>query len=66
MTMTKDELKPGDLVVLKSGGPVMTIGSISTMISGMTKCYWFDENQKNQSGEFNLECLKKAEDKKEN
>ncbi len=24
MTMTKDDLKPGDLVQLKSGGPAMT------------------------------------------
>ena len=33
-----EELKPGDLVMLKSGGPVMTYGSEEY---GSAWCYWF-------------------------
>lgn len=33
-----DELKAGDLVVLKSGGPTMTMGEPR---DGKVTCYWF-------------------------
>lgn len=42
--------KPGDLVVLKSGGPVMTVDTINTDILDDTKvtgvlCAWFVGNK---------------------
>lgn len=37
--MNEQDLKPGDLVKLKSGGPEMTYGSNDT--SGRAVCMWF-------------------------
>lgn len=38
--MNDMEFKPGDLVRLKSGGPVMTVSIIET--DGLVRCVWFD------------------------
>ncbi len=35
-----EELKAGDVVQLKSGGPLMTVGEITR--SNRRHCYWFD------------------------
>lgn len=40
------ELKIGDVVVLKSGGPLMTIINIE---NNKAICSWFDKNKPNQS-----------------
>jgi uncharacterized protein YodC (DUF2158 family) len=37
--------KPGDLVRVKSGGPLMTVGSIK---AGKVICEWFDRTGKPQ------------------
>lgn len=41
MTMTKDDLESGDLVLLKCSGPVMTCEGEAHM-TGDALCCWFD------------------------
>jgi len=41
----KSELKTGDIVQLKSGGPSMTVGNIDTPTKDMCFCYWFLQEQ---------------------
>ncbi|MDR5651832.1 YodC family protein [Ruixingdingia sedimenti] len=59
MTMTKDDLKPGDLVQLKSGGPVMTYEGEAYM-TGDALCCWFDGGKRMREG-FTFAALKRAE-----
>lgn len=44
-----EQLKAGDTVRLKSGGPLMTVESIDEYIDGKTKakCTWFIDSKKN-------------------
>ena len=35
-----DEIKVGDVVMLKSGGPEMVV---ATILKGSAHCYWFDD-----------------------
>jgi uncharacterized protein YodC (DUF2158 family) len=53
-----DELKPGDTVQLKSGGPIMTVRSIDR-VEWIT-CDWF-ENNKAEHKQFNRAQLKKVD-----
>lgn len=47
-----EEIKVGDVVMLKSGGPKMTVGSIEKTSSGPYMfCYWFGED-KEKTGKF--------------
>jgi uncharacterized protein YodC (DUF2158 family) len=39
-----DEIKTGDVVTLKSGGPEMTVNGFSSDHSNMVECVWFDGN----------------------
>ncbi|HVB78958.1 MAG TPA: DUF2158 domain-containing protein [Candidatus Binataceae bacterium] len=57
-----DEMKVGDIVQLKSGGPDMTIEHIDTWGSDhvSAKCVWFD-GSKRKAEVFALAILKKAE-----
>ena len=52
--------KTGDLVRLKSGGPVMTVSFIASQTVG---CDWFDEENRHQTANFRPEQLVPAEDK---
>ena len=53
-----DQLKVGDVVQLKSGGPVMTIQSIT---DSFAFCVWFEEKKiKRESGSFELKSLQPA------
>jgi uncharacterized protein YodC (DUF2158 family) len=48
-----NQFNVGDVVQLKSGGPAMTIQSIT---EGMAFCIWFDGKKKEQSA-FELKTL---------
>lgn len=56
------DLKIGDVVTLKSGGPSMTIENIGVyMYETKALCTWFDGNKK-ISDTFKLEALALDED----
>jgi uncharacterized protein YodC (DUF2158 family) len=58
--MKADEAKVGDVVVLKSGGPPMTIESIT---GDRINCVWIDRNiQIPQRFELPVSCIKKPGD----
>lgn len=50
------ELKVGDTVRLKSGGPLMTIQWCN---AEECKCQWFDDKHKLQVGAFKVEQVEK-------
>ena len=52
------EFAPGDLVVLRSGGPMLTIASIG---GGHAHCIWFSAEETLQRGEIPLQCLDPAD-----
>jgi uncharacterized protein YodC (DUF2158 family) len=60
-----DEIKVGDVVQLKSGGPDMTVNQIDKLgtMSGegplSAWCCWFDNNREEKKGTFPLTSLKK-------
>lgn len=56
--MANQKFKAGDLVELKSGGPVMTV---EEMFMTDARCVWF-AGDKHQSNVFALATLKAAED----
>jgi uncharacterized protein YodC (DUF2158 family) len=53
-----ENLKTGDTVQLKSGGPIMTLGG--EMASGGWKCHWFNGKELKE-GLFRLDELQKAQ-----
>ncbi|HVS93393.1 MAG TPA: DUF2158 domain-containing protein [Mucilaginibacter sp.] len=53
-----NELKAGDEVQLRSGGPVMTIDSINTE-TGRAACVWFDSKHVMQTAKFAISTLDK-------
>jgi uncharacterized protein YodC (DUF2158 family) len=57
------QFKPGDIVQLKSGGPIMTVSAVGTDFSARMKvwCQWFDGPTKKESG-FEPATLKSAGD----
>jgi uncharacterized protein YodC (DUF2158 family) len=66
-----DELKPGDIVMLKSGGPRMTIDSVSqwdeddenkeyTAEENGWYCAWFDTTNRFRTASFNPRDLVKV------
>lgn len=57
--MAEHEFKPGDLVQLKSGGPVMTYEDEGAMIGGAL-CVWFDGKELKRE-RFDYAALKRAE-----
>ena len=62
--MANQELQPGDVVKLKSGGPSMTIegigkyGQLHSSGPDRAKCVWFEKNQQKE-GYFELHMLSK-------
>lgn len=58
------EFKVGDVVVLKSGGPPMTIYRI--MSQGSVWCTWFDGSGKPTDKEYPVEALSYADDWRNN
>jgi uncharacterized protein YodC (DUF2158 family) len=58
---TADEIKAGDVVQLKSGGPKMTVEKVELWNEVMTAwCEWFTDN-KNQGGRFPLTSLNRID-----
>lgn len=59
-----EEIKKGDVVQLKSGGPEMTVSDYGVIMPGqppdksMVQCVWFDQNTK-KSDLFPVASLKK-------
>lgn len=53
------ELKAGDVVMLKSGGPIMVISYVDTF-NNLAHCEWFCEGQIKQY-RFNPKTLKEVE-----
>jgi uncharacterized protein YodC (DUF2158 family) len=53
------DIKVGDIVTLKSGGPNMTAGKISNLSNGdaFVSCYWFVNGEVKTAG-FAIETLK--------
>lgn len=55
----KEEIKAGDIVYLKSGGPKMTV--VSTYVDdSMAECAWFDQNRA-EGASFPMEALTKKD-----
>jgi len=52
-----NELKPGDIVHLNSGGPAMTLETVSSSERPIARCTWFDGPQKH-SENFVLTSLR--------
>jgi uncharacterized protein YodC (DUF2158 family) len=53
-----DEIKEGAVVVLKSGGPAMTVTSVGDHYGTLSAwCVWFD-GKKQVNGTFNVLTLK--------
>lgn len=50
---------PGMLVILKSGGPLMTVEKTYTAADGDPRvtCHWFDKDNKPSSEKFRPEML---------
>lgn len=53
------EFEPGDVVVLKSGGPRMTVAKTTSREHII--CTWFDEKKILQNSDFVSKTLKKYE-----
>ena len=49
--------RQGDIVVLKSGGPRMTVTSRGADDKGFVFCRWFDEGGQLQGNKFPIEAL---------
>ena len=55
-----ENIKAGDVVVLKSGGPRMTVDYVND--DGKTAyCIWFDKNETRQRKNFFLASLAKVQ-----
>ena len=54
-----EQFDVGDVVQLKSGGPIMTVSGISQLSSGgeAVRCQWFEKN-KPMRGAFKAAMLK--------
>jgi uncharacterized protein YodC (DUF2158 family) len=58
------DFEVGDVVVLKSGGPKMTVVDFAKSFAGeypVVGCRWFDKNEK-KIGSFPPDTLEKAKD----
>lgn len=55
-----DEIKIGDVVLLKSGGPNMTVEKIQD--NDLADCLWFDQDKNLQRNTFSLNVLKKRKE----
>jgi uncharacterized protein YodC (DUF2158 family) len=66
MSDKKTDWRPGDVVMLVSGGPPMTVvgkdsSNRNTATVGQFICQWFDSSEKLCSGYFDPVCLREVE-----
>ena len=54
-----NEFKNGDLLRLKSGGPIMTVYQV---LRGNVDCTWFDKNNVQHYSKFGNETIEKVEE----
>ncbi|MCF7839757.1 MAG: DUF2158 domain-containing protein [Candidatus Marinimicrobia bacterium] len=52
--MAEKQIKPGDTVMLKSGGPVMAVSKVK---DEEAHCEWFDTQGEHHSHWFNLQAI---------
>ena len=57
--MSENEIKVGDVVMLKSGGPKMTVNDID--VDGNCECLWYVLDMRNDDT-LRIEVLKKIAD----
>lgn len=55
--MNENSISAGDVVELKSGGPLMTVEGVDDNVA---KCTWFDNDGDYCSNIFSKKALKKA------
>lgn len=55
----------GDIVTLKSGGPLMTVSGIPNQHSSACHCQWFDQSDELQNAQFRPEALVLAKEHSE-
>lgn len=53
------KLKPGDVVQLKSGGPVMTVVRVDEEDPMIVMTRWFDKSDNHWQDSFLVDCLNK-------
>ena len=58
---SKRPLQSGDIVVLASGGPQMTVTALSSAASVLV-CMWFTDDKILQRAAFERDCLVAAKD----
>ena len=58
---TLQEPEPGDEVVLRTGGPVMTVLGSADDQPRELFCVWFDEQRRRCQGTFHSELLRLVE-----
>ena len=58
-----EAIKPGDVVMLKGGGPKLTVSSVE-MVNGRLCAFvdWFDDNGKLTSHLFSVEAIKRVDE----
>jgi uncharacterized protein YodC (DUF2158 family) len=58
-------LSNGDLVTLRSGGPIMVAGQVFLNVAApFARCSWFDEHGKAKSAAFALDALQSMEQRR--
>ena len=57
--MPEEKFKVGDIVILKSGGPKMTVEDVEAVDTIV--CQWFVAGQKLEYGSFPADSLERAE-----
>jgi uncharacterized protein YodC (DUF2158 family) len=54
--MAEEKIVVGDTVMIKSGGPIMTVNTVDR---GIAYCQWFEKNDL-KNGRFSIEAVKKV------
>jgi uncharacterized protein YodC (DUF2158 family) len=57
-TTISPSFEPGDIVVLRSGGPDMTVIEMDA-ISGRLRCWWMNSDGFTDEADFLPQCLEK-------